>query len=51
MLAGSVARQAMLLSFEKLFLLSGILFLGVLPILIFLKAKRVAGPRPHLEME
>jgi len=52
MLAGVVARQSMLLSFEKLFLLSGILFLGVLPILIFLKAKRVDGaPRPHIELE
>jgi DHA2 family multidrug resistance protein len=50
-LGGIVARQSMVMSFEKLFLLSGILFLGVLPILVFLKAKPVTGPRPHIEME
>jgi DHA2 family multidrug resistance protein len=37
-LGGLVARQAMVLTFEKLFLLSGILFLFVLPILVFLKS-------------
>jgi DHA2 family multidrug resistance protein len=37
-LGGMLARQSMVLTFEKLFLLSGILFLVVLPILIFLKS-------------
>jgi DHA2 family multidrug resistance protein len=37
-LAGTVARQAMVLTFDKLFLLSGILFLLVLPLLFFLKS-------------
>ncbi|HMI82975.1 MAG TPA: MFS transporter, partial [Polyangiaceae bacterium] len=37
-LGGMVARQSMVLTFEKLFLLTGILFLVVLPILIFLKS-------------
>jgi len=35
---GVVARQAMVLTFEKLFLLSGILFLLVLPLLLLLKS-------------
>jgi DHA2 family multidrug resistance protein len=37
-LGGIVARQAMVLTFDKLFLLSGILFLVVLPLLLFLKS-------------
>jgi DHA2 family multidrug resistance protein len=37
-LGGIVMRQATMLTFEKLFLLSGILFLVVLPLLIFLKS-------------
>ncbi len=37
-LGGLVARQASVLMFEKLFLLSGIAFLAVLPLLIFLKS-------------
>lgn len=38
MLSGLVERQAVVLSFEKLFLLAGIIFLVVLPLLAFLKA-------------
>ena len=38
MLAGLVARQATVLMFEKLFLLSGIAFLAVLPLLYFLRS-------------
>jgi DHA2 family multidrug resistance protein len=53
-LAAQVARQAMVLSFEKLFLLAGILFLAILPLLAFLKVDRSAQPaeKPdvHLEM-
>lgn len=36
-LFGSVARQAALLSFEQVFLLSGLLFVAVIPLLAFLK--------------
>jgi DHA2 family multidrug resistance protein len=38
MLGGLVAQQASVLMFEKLFLLSGILFLAVLPMLYFLRS-------------
>jgi DHA2 family multidrug resistance protein len=37
-LGAVIGKQAMVLTFEKLFLLAGILFLFVLPILIFLKS-------------
>jgi DHA2 family multidrug resistance protein len=53
-LNGQVARQAAVLSFEKTFLLSGVLFLCVLPLLLFLKvnpATRRGGEKPHVEME
>ena len=43
MLGGLVAQQASVLTFEKLFLLSGILFLGVLPLLYFLKSPEHEG--------
>lgn len=54
-LAGEVARQAMVLSFEKMFLLAGICFMVVLPLLLFLKVDRSAGsgshkPDVHVEM-
>jgi DHA2 family multidrug resistance protein len=51
-LAGAVARQAMVLSFEKMFLIAGICFLAVLPLLLFLKVDRRAESGPaemHLE--
>ena len=35
-----VRRQAMVLAFEKMFLLAGILFVVVMPLLIFLKAPK-----------
>jgi DHA2 family multidrug resistance protein len=44
MLGGMVQRQAAVLSFEKLFLLAGIVFLVVLPLLIFLKSKPAQRP-------
>ena len=44
MLGGMIARQAMLLSFEKMFLMAGMLFLGVLPLLFLLKTDRSAAP-------
>jgi DHA2 family multidrug resistance protein len=53
-LAATVARQAMVLSFEKMFLLAGICFLVILPLLLFLKVDRSAEqghkPEVHLEM-
>jgi MFS transporter, DHA2 family, multidrug resistance protein len=53
-LAAEVARQAMVLSFEKVFLLAGIVFLLILPLLLFLRVDRSAeqGEKPevHLEM-
>lgn len=53
-LAGQVARQAMVLSFEKMFLLAGVCFMAILPLLLFLKVDRSAesGEKPdvHLEM-
>ena len=43
-----------MLSFEKVFLLAGIVFLLILPLLLFLRVDRSAeqGPQPevHLEM-
>ena len=39
-LGGQAARQAMVLAFEKAFLLQGIAFLAVLPILFFLRVDR-----------
>jgi DHA2 family multidrug resistance protein len=51
-LDGTVTQQAMVLSFEKVLLLSGLLLLFVLPLLYFLKVKRHAASRPaHIEME
>jgi MFS transporter, DHA2 family, multidrug resistance protein len=44
-LQGSVARQAMVLAFEKVFLISGFMFLAVVPLLIFLKRPKHAPPR------
>jgi DHA2 family multidrug resistance protein len=44
LLGGMVMRQATMLTFEKLFLLSGILFLLVLPLLLFLKSPDHGDP-------
>jgi hypothetical protein len=48
-----VKRQAAVLSFEKVFLITGLLFLAVMPLLLFLKVKRSgAGAAPievHVE--
>jgi DHA2 family multidrug resistance protein len=48
---GIVARQATVLMFEKLFLVSGIAFLGVIPLLVFLKSPDHDAPKvePHIE--
>ncbi len=50
-LNGQIAQQAAVLSFEKVFFLSALLFLSVVPLLLFLKANRHAGGKPHVEME
>jgi DHA2 family multidrug resistance protein len=48
-LAGAVARQGTVLAFEKTFLLQGIIFLAVLPLLFFLRVGR--GPKAeHIEL-
>jgi MFS transporter, DHA2 family, multidrug resistance protein len=48
-----VERQAVVLAFEKMFLLAGILFVVVMPLLVFLKTpKNVAGgPKPDAHVE
>src|SRR5207253_10126981 len=52
-LAGEVARQAMVLSFEKMFLLAGICFMAILPLLLFLKVDRSAesGGSPKSDVQ
>jgi DHA2 family multidrug resistance protein len=52
-LGGAIARQAMMMTFEKMFLMAGIAFLFVLPLLYFLKAPRNlgAGPKPEIHVE
>ncbi len=52
-LAGSVARQATVVAFDQMFLFAGLLFLGVLPLLFFLKAPTpdAAAEPVHVEIE
>jgi DHA2 family multidrug resistance protein len=52
-IGGVVAQQAMVMTFEKMFLTAGIAFLFVMPLLIFLKAPKVAtsGPKPDVHVE
>jgi DHA2 family multidrug resistance protein len=47
----TVIQQSMVLSFEKLFLLAGILFLLVLPLLLFLKTPEQSGPVAEVHVE
>jgi MFS transporter, DHA2 family, multidrug resistance protein len=47
-LDGLSRQQSLLLSFEKLFLLAGILFLCTLPLLLLLKSTRHAERRPNI---
>jgi DHA2 family multidrug resistance protein len=54
-LYGAISQQAMVLAFEKMFLLAGICFLCILPLLAFLKVDRAAEagtkkPDVHVEM-
>jgi DHA2 family multidrug resistance protein len=52
-LYGSVAQQGMVLSFDRVFLLAGICFLFVLPLVFFLKRPDIElpGPKPEIHME
>jgi len=50
-LAGSVAGQGMVIAFEQVFLLTGIVLLFSLPLLFFLKVKRDPSQKVHVEME
>jgi DHA2 family multidrug resistance protein len=54
MLDGLIRRQAMVLSFEKLFYLAGILFLFIIPLIFVLRRpKTLPGAKPievHVEM-
>jgi len=47
----AVLRQAAVIAFEKVFLTTGLVFLAVMPLLLFLKVKRHgAGPAPRIEV-
>jgi DHA2 family multidrug resistance protein len=51
-LDGTVMRQAMVISFERVFFLSGLCLLCVIPLLYFLKVKRRPASKPqHVELE
>ena len=50
-LDGTVAQQASLLGFEKLFLMAGVCFLLVLPLLAFLKTPETLEPAPREKAE
>jgi DHA2 family multidrug resistance protein len=51
---GSIGRavyeQATVLSFDRVFMFQGILFLFVLPLLLFLRVPRVFGEKVHIEL-
>jgi DHA2 family multidrug resistance protein len=53
LLGAVVSRQAAVLAFEKMFLISGIAFAFVIPLLFFLKKAPTAqqGPRPDVHVE
>jgi DHA2 family multidrug resistance protein len=53
-LNGIVMQQAMVMTFEKMFLAAGLAFLCVMPLLYFLKAPRTVGapmPKPDVHVE
>ncbi len=43
-------QQATVLSFDRVFLFQGILFLVVLPLLLFLRVPRIVGEKVHVEL-
>jgi DHA2 family multidrug resistance protein len=50
-LAGAVRTQAQVLAFDRIFLLAGILFLFVMPLLIFLKGDTAPGKKAEVHVE
>ncbi|HET9989431.1 MAG TPA: hypothetical protein VFQ65_12960, partial [Kofleriaceae bacterium] len=46
----SMYEQSTVLSFDRVFMFQGILFLFVLPLLFFLRVPRIAGEKVHIEM-
>jgi DHA2 family multidrug resistance protein len=50
LMAGLVARQGMVLAFEKIFLLAGICFLVVLPLVYFLRRPGATAPAKAAEL-
>jgi MFS transporter, DHA2 family, multidrug resistance protein len=49
--AGKVAQQGMVIAFEQVFLLTGIVLLFTLPLLYFLEVKRDPSQKVHVELE
>jgi DHA2 family multidrug resistance protein len=49
-LNGIVEQQATLLSFDRVFIMAGLAFLAVLPLLFFLKTPEAKGPAPKVEV-
>jgi hypothetical protein len=47
---GRVAREGTVLAFEKTFLLQGIAFIAVLPLLFFLRVDRQKADAPQVDM-
>jgi DHA2 family multidrug resistance protein len=50
-MAGTVTGQGMVIAFEQVFLLTGIVLLCTLPLLFFLKVKRDPSQKVHVELE
>jgi hypothetical protein len=42
--------QATVLSFDRVFMFQGILFLFVIPLLFFLRVPRIVGEKVHIEL-
>jgi hypothetical protein len=49
-LDGLVTQQSTLLAFDKVFLVAGVCFLAVLPLLFFLKTPEQEGPAPKVDV-
>src|SRR6185312_4115080 len=49
-IAGSWYAQGTVLSFDRVFMFQGFLFLGVIPLLFFLRVPRTFGPETHVEI-
>ncbi len=49
LIGAPIYQQATVLSFDRVFIFQGVLFLGVIPLLLFLRVKREAGP-VHVEL-